>query len=357
MRIVVTGATGNVGTSVLEALLRDPEADSIVGLARRKPGLELRDTTFVTADVGRDPLEPIFRGADAVVHLAWALQPSHRPDLLEQTNVHGSERVFEAAARAGVRTLVYASSVGTYGGGSKEQRVDESWSTDGIASSLYGRQKARVERILDEVERAAPSMRVVRMRPALVFKREAASSIRRLFIGPFVPRAAFDRRALRVVPDHPRLRFQAVHSLDVGEAFRLALHRDVRGAFNLAAEPVLDPTTLAALFDAKRVHVTPGALRGAVGLGWRAHLVPMAAGWVDLAFGVPLMESRRAHEELGWRPLHGADEALLELVDGLREGAGLDTPPLAPRRGLGLAKPADPSSLRGRLLRPSEAQP
>ena len=82
MRVVVTGATGNLGTSVLEALSRDPEVDSIVGLARRAPSLVLRDTSFVVADVARDALEPIFRGADAVVHLAWQLQPSRdlRPD-------------------------------------------------------------------------------------------------------------------------------------------------------------------------------------------------------------------------------------------------------------------------------------
>lgn len=357
MRVVVTGATGNLGTSVLEALSRDPEIDSIVGLARRVPPLVLRDTSFVAADVGKDALAPIFRGADAVIHLAWQLQPSHRPELLEQTNVRGSERVFEASVHAGVPALIYSSSVGAYGGGSKERCVDESWSRDGIASSLYGRQKARVERMLDELEETSASIRVVRMRPALIFKREAASDIRRLFVGPLVPRIAFDRRLLRVVPDHPRLRFQAVHSLDVGEAFRLALHRDVRGAFNLAADPILDAESLSALFDARRVRVTPGFLRGAVGLAWRMHLLPMAEGWVDLAFGVPLMDSRRAHEELGWRPMYRADEALLELVDGLREGAGLDTPPLAPRRGLALARRADPTSLRGRLLKPSEARP
>lgn len=356
MRIVVTGATGNVGTSVLEALSRDSHINSVVGVARRQPKLVLPRTSFVAADVGIDPLEPIFRGADAVIHLAWQLQPSHRVDLLERTNVLGSERVFDAAARAGVSTLVYASSVGAYSGGSKERLTSESWPTGGIPSSLYSRQKARVEHILDERERVVPGLRIVRLRPALVFKREAASDIRRLFIGPFIPRIAFDRRVLRVVPDHPRMRFQAVHSLDVGEAFRLALHRNVRGPFNLAAEPILDSESLARLLGATRVRVTPGLLRGAVGLAWRTRLLASGEGWIDLAFALPLVDSRRAREELGWTPRHRADEALLELLDGLREGAGFDTPPLEPRRGLALARHADPTSMLGRLLRPSEAR-
>src|SRR5690606_26758445 len=94
MRIVVTGATGNVGTSVLDALCRDSSVREIVGVARRAPRLSVPRTEFVALDVGHDPLEPVLRGADAVIHLAWQLQPSHRPDLLETTNVHGSERVF-----------------------------------------------------------------------------------------------------------------------------------------------------------------------------------------------------------------------------------------------------------------------
>ena len=77
--------------------------------------------------------------------------------------------------------LVYASSVGAYSPGPKDRRVDESWPTAGIESSFYSRHKAEVERLLDRFERETPSVRVVRLRPALIFKREAASGIRRLF--------------------------------------------------------------------------------------------------------------------------------------------------------------------------------
>lgn len=345
MRIVVTGATGNIGTSVLAALSRDATVSSIVGVARRAPRTAFARTEHVTADVGVDPLEPIVRGADAVVHLAWQMQPSHRPEVLERTNVHGTERVLRAAVAAGVPTLICASSVGAYAGGSKERTVDESWPTTGIPSSLYGRQKACVEALLDSVERDAPWMRVVRFRPALVFKREAASDVRRLVIGPLVPRLAFDRRVVRVIPDHPRLRVQAVHSHDVADAFVRALRRQVHGAFNLAADPVLDPPTLASILGARRVRVGPGLLRALTGAAWHLRALPIDPGWIDLAFGVPLIRSQRAQDELGWRPTHTADSALLELLEGLREGAGLDTPPLAPRRA--------PRILEG--LRPLEA--
>jgi nucleoside-diphosphate-sugar epimerase len=53
----------------------------------------------------------------------------------------------------------------------------------------------------------------------------------------------------------------------------------------------------------------------------------------DLTLQVPLMSSERARRELAWEPLRGADEALLELLEGLRAGRGLSTPPLDPSAG------------------------
>ena len=132
MRIAITGATGNVGTSLVQALVDDAEVTSIVGVARRLPGWRPPRTTWVQADVARDDLLSPLRGAHAVVHLAWLFQPTHRPDITWATNVRGSLRVFDAAARAGVGTLVYASSVGTYAPGPKDEAVDESWPATGI---------------------------------------------------------------------------------------------------------------------------------------------------------------------------------------------------------------------------------
>jgi UDP-glucose 4-epimerase len=167
------------------------------------------------------------------------------------------------------------------------------------------------------------------MRPGLVFKRDAASEIRRLFVGPLLPSPFLRRGLVPLVPSHRKLRFQAVHSLDLGDAYRLALTGDARGAFNLAAEPVLDGRKLASLFGAAPVPVPMAVLRGAVALTWRLHLQPSPAGWIDLAFGVPLMDCARAREELGWAPRTSALEAFGELVEGLRERAGLETPPLS----------------------------
>ncbi len=332
MRVVVVGATGNVGTSVLHALAGEERVESIIGIARRRPALEWPKTTWVEADISQDDsaLEQHFRGADCVVHLAWLIQPSRDEATLYGTNVEGSQHVFNATVRAGVPALVYASSVGAYSTGPKDRAVDESWPTEGNPTSFYSRHKAATERLLDSLEREHPDLRVVRLRPGLIFKREAATEIRRLFVGPFLPNALVRRSLIPVVPRIDRLRFQAVHSLDIGDAYRRAIvSADARGAYNVAADPVLDPDELARLLGARPVPVPPALLRTAADLTWKLRVQPTPKGWVDMALGVPIMSTDRIRSELGWSPARTSGEALLDLLAGLRDGSGVDTPPLS----------------------------
>ena len=334
MRVVVTGATGNVGTALLRALAAEPAVEEIVGLARRLPEATFAKTRFVEADVARTDLVGLFKGADAVVHLAWLIQPSRDESVTRAVNVDGSRRVFEAAARAAVPRLIHASSVGAYAEGPKDRAVDESWPHTGIASSFYSRHKAATEAVLDEFDAAHPEVRVVRLRPGLIFGREPASGIRRLFAGPFLPTFLLNPRWIPLVPRHERLVFQAVHRDDVADAYRRAIvDDDARGAFNVAAGPVLDSEELGRILGARPVPVPAALLRGAAAATWRLRLQPTSPGWVDMGLGVPVMDTARARDELGWHPTKTAAQALLELIEGMRDGAGVATPPLDPSTG------------------------
>lgn len=328
MKVVVTGATGNVGTSTVKALSESVQIDEIVGLARRKPTWTPSKTRWLEANVLTADLAPIFDGADAVIHLAWAIQPSRDAVTLERINIEGSRRVFEAAAAAGVPKLVHASSVGAYSSGPKDREVDEGWPTEGTPTSFYSRHKVAVERLLDRFEADNPETKVVRLRPALIFKDEAATEIRRLFIGPFLPSFLLRRGLLLALPRVDRLRFQAVHSEDVGRAYLRAVLADVDGAFNIAAEPPLSPEEIAERIGVRSFPVPARVVRRLADLSWRMRLQPTPPGWLDMALNVPLMSSDRAREELGWRPRHSGVEALEELLEGMREGHGAETPPL-----------------------------
>ncbi|MFI7116007.1 NAD-dependent epimerase/dehydratase family protein [Amycolatopsis sp. NPDC049868] len=332
-RIVVTGATGNVGTAVVRALGADPEVGSIVGVARRPSRWESPKTEFVTADVARDDLRAVFDGADVVIHLAWLFQPTHRPEVTWRSNVLGSIRVFETAQAMRVPSLVYASSIGAYSPRDDDHPVTEEWPTHGSPKAAYTREKAYVERVLEAFDRSHPRLRVVRVRPGFLFQKAAAPEQRRLFGGPFVPGKLVRPSLIPVFPDIPQLRIQTAHTEDVADAYRRCALQDVKGAFNIAADPVLDTRALARIFGAKPVKVPALFVRRALAVAWSLHLIPATPGLFDAVLHLPVMDCTRAREELGWTPRYSSEDAIEAFLKGLREGDGFPTEPLKPDVG------------------------
>lgn len=333
MRIAVTGASGNVGSALLRQLGADDDVE-VVAVARRLPDRDAAPfdaARWVTADVADETVVPTlveaFRGVDAVVHLAWQIQPSHDQSALRRTNVDGTRHVVAAAAAAGVRRFVHASSVGVYAPGPKDRPVDESWPASGVPTSSYSRHKAAAERVLDEL--APDGMSVARLRTGLVFQAAAASEIDRYFLGPYAPSGLAGRLRLPALPVPTAFRFQAVHADDVAEAYRLAARSDAPGAFNVAAGPVLGPDDLARALGARRsVPLPVPVLRWGAAATWRLRLQPTSEGWVDLAARSPVMSTQRAERELGWRATTDPRDALAAVVEGLRRGIGAPSPPL-----------------------------
>jgi nucleoside-diphosphate-sugar epimerase len=332
MHVVVTGATGNVGTSVVTALLAHPDVDRVSGIARRRPRRSPPGARYVEADVREDDLVALFEGADAVIHLAWWFQPTHDPAATWMANAVGSSRVFEAAAAARVRALVHASSVGVYARRPADDHpVDESWpSVATNSTAAYGREKAYAERALDAVEASSPDLRVVRLRPAFTFKRSASSEQRRIFLGRLVPRGIMAPGRLPILPLPRGLRLNAVHTDDVADAYVRAATSDVRGPFNIAADDVLGAADVARALGTKALELPRPLVRTAMAAAWHGRVLPAAPELLDMAMEVPLMATDRAREVLGWQPIRSASSAVAEAAEGMAAGAGAPTVPLEP---------------------------
>ena len=332
MHVLVTGASGNIGTALLRAL----RGRRVTGLAERPPAPDPPyDVTWVAADLA-DPywsaerLAELVGGVDAVVHLAWAIQPSHHRDLIREINVGSATRVAQACAMTGVH-LVVVSSVGAYQPAPDHAPRDETWPVGELVTSSYSVDKVAVERMLDRVQRAHPDLRVTRVRPQLVFQRAAASGIERYFLGPAAP-AAVLRRQLPVLPWPSGVRLQAVHADDLATALVAVLDSGATGPFNIAAPDVLGPQDVADQLSGGRwVAVPHAAVRRAVALAWQARAAALEPGWLDLAAGVPVLDAGRARRELGWRPPRTTRESFAELVAGLADGAGGTSAALRPR--------------------------
>jgi len=362
MKVLVTGASGNLGTALRRRLQREDDVE-VVGLVRRPPRQD-GGVRWVEADLASPASVPVLErelaDADAVVHLAWLLQPSHDEAVLRAVNVDGTRRVATAAAAAGVH-LVHASSVGVYAprttpvpdgapadGADPRDAVGEDWPATGIASSSYSRHKVAAERVLDDVQRATPDARIARMRPGLVLQGDAGSEIGRYFVGSLLPLSLVRRVVLPVLPLPEEVVFQVVHADDVAEAVLRMLRTRAQGPFNLVTSPVVDRMDVAAALRVQRVPRVPVAvMRALAAATWRARLQPTEAGWVDLLTQVPLLSSALARAELGWEPRVQSQDALVELVDGLSRGRGAATPPLRPRGLLSARRPPSEGSVGG----------
>jgi nucleoside-diphosphate-sugar epimerase len=333
MKIVITGATGNLGTALIRALSTGEH--ELVGLARRVP--DLKDQTpyvgwrsvDLTDESSADVLRRTFAGADAVVHLAWGFQPSHDIAYLEALGVGGTRRVLDAAVAAGVPHLVHMSSVGAYSPKADDRPVDEDWPTLGVPGSPYSAHKAAAERVLDAHEAVGGLPMVTRMRPGIVGQHAAGSALLRYGVPGFVPSRAIG--LLPVLPLDPALAIPMVHADDVADAVVRALTRQVSGAFNLAADPAIRPHHLGSALGARVVDVPARVLRALMSATWRAHVQKLDPGWLDLAMAVPLLDTARARDLLGWTPSVTAETVLAETVAGIRAGASSSTPALRPR--------------------------
>lgn len=340
MRVVVVGASGNVGTAVLRRFSEDATITSVVGVARRVPrgtppvpyGIATWVECDIAAPAAADVLVPAFAGADAVVHLAWAIQPSHDRRRLHDVNVSGTRHVLDAARRAGVPHVVAASSVGAYSPAPDDVPRSEGWATGGVRSSSYSVDKAAVERTLDEFEAAHGDLAIARLRPALVFQRAAGHEISRYFLGPWAPKRAV-AGYLPALPWPAGLRLQVVHADDVAAAFREAVVRRVRGPFNVAAPEVLRGQDVADVVARGRLReVDVPVTRRLLAAAWHARAVPVGPGWLDMALAAPVLDTSRAERELGWRPAWSAPDTLRDMVAGIAAGSGTASPALRPRR-------------------------
>lgn len=312
MHIVVTGATGRIGTALVEKLSGDPRVRSVTGIARRIPQRRDGKTYYVAADVAEEQLSPLFEGADVVVHLAWQFQPEKRPDELWSTNVLGSRRVFDAVRQARVPRLVHASAFAAYAPRESDAPVDESFALTGASTALFSRHKAEVERRLDEFESRYEGFGIARLRPVATLAPVAASQLVERFASS-LPASAIDDAVWHMARQLAQTPLQVASARDVAEAFRIAATHDVRGAFNIGPRRA-------------REHVDTTAstvVARAANVALRLRLSRHDQQLLELASRAPILDGSRAERVLGYSPEDTTERVLMAALCGLRKRGSL----------------------------------
>lgn len=329
LAVAVTGPTGDIGVATLRALDASPKVGRVIGMARRpfdpsEHGLSEK-VVYQQGDVlDRGSVDDLVAGADVVMHLAFILIGD--PAEAQRINVEGSRNVFEAAVEAGVKRLVYTSSVAAYGfHADNPQPLDEEVPTRGTDSFYYSAHKAELENVLDEIVAGTRTEAYV-FRPCIVAGAGALTLIETM-VGmlPVYGQLRLARRVLDTLPflgpvlPDPGIEFQLVHADDVGGALVAATEgRGSPGRYNLAGPGSLSVTSMARRLGWWSVPV-PGSVVGTLDeILSKVPGLPAEAAWLT-TFRLPvLMDTRKARAELGWEPQWDAESTFRETIAGAR---------------------------------------
>ncbi|GGI08743.1 NAD-dependent epimerase/dehydratase family protein [Egicoccus halophilus] len=302
--VAITGVGGYIGRHLVAALERRDDVERVHGLDLDAPrGLKASKLAFRRADVRDADLTDTFRHADVVVHLAFALDPSHDERAMRAVNVDGSRRVFEAAARAGVRRLVYVSSVAAYGAhADNDLPLTEDSPLRGTPDFPYAEHKAQVEAWLWPWAQAHPELSLSVLRPAIVLGPGVDNFLTRLFESP---------RVTLVRGHKPPLQF--VHVEDLVAALLHVIDRDLDGAYNVAAEGWLSMDEVTAIVGRRTVAVPEEVAISLAERLWRLGIGEQPPGMVAHLVH-PWVASPAKLVGTGWRPRHSNRDALDEMV-------------------------------------------
>jgi nucleoside-diphosphate-sugar epimerase len=304
MRVVVTGGSGQLGSRVLRRLAGDRKIKAITSIDLRPPMIASPKIRAVTADV-RDPdIGRHMAEHDALVHLAFVVTQVRPRAEVDAINVGGSTNVFAAAATAGMKQIVYSSSIAAYGvvPGHPEPITEDTPRTR-QPHFAYAATKFDVEALLDRFVLEHPAIAVARLRPAILVGHDMDHAL------------GYGLRQRRMV-DMGGAPLPIVWDEDVADLVALALLRGARGAFNVAADDALTPRELARHCHLRAVRVPRalalGAARASPFLARLGVGQAMDPAWLDSVGVRMIVSSERAKRELEWRPRCATAASVIE---------------------------------------------
>jgi len=325
LTVAVTGPTGTFGFGLMPLLQDDDRIERIIGIARRPfdpaehgwTKMEYRQGDVRDADA----LEDAFRDVDVVVHLAFIITgTSASRETIRDVNVEGTQNVFRAAAEAGARRFVYASSVAAYGfHDDNPEFMDEDWPTRPASHLFYAQEKAEIEEVLRNEDTKHPELNLYLLRPPIVLGPHAMGA-KDILPGPA---AAVGKRLLSIVrripvpvpAPTPEVPVQFIHEEDVGQALQLCIVAEgPPGAYNIAADGVLTGGDIARELGLTPLPVPSKVVHAAAGAAAKVPKLPPAAGWVEAASHPAIMDTSRARNTLGWKPKYSALEAVRDTL-------------------------------------------
>ncbi len=322
MRYVITGGSGYIGGRLIELLAQREETERIVDLDLNPPPVKWPKTDYVRGDVrDRAAIHELLEREhpDALVHLAFLLNPIRDEPKMYDIDVNGTQSVLQAASDAGTDHVLVASSASAYGAFPDNPRpIAEDWPVRGVADFSYARDKADADRVCQLWAADHPDRTMTIVRPAIVFGPNVDNYLVRIW-----EKARFMPLIDGVVEE-----FQLVHEDDVVSALLLLLDSRADGAFNVAGDGTMTWKESGELVGLKPREISMRVAYRIYSLLWRLHAGGVEAPAGNLRFlRYPWLVSNDKLKALGWEPTKTTREVFEETMElrGLLESTPADT--------------------------------
>ena len=301
-RVLVTGASGYLGSQVVAALCARSDIAAIA-LDVREPAERLARVAYEAVDIRAPEVDAmILRHApEVVVHLASIVTPGKDSsrEFEYSVDVGGTRNLLEACVRHGVRRVIVSSSGAAYG----YHPDNPEWLTEdhplrGNESFAYSWHKRLVEEMLAEYRARHPELEQIVFRIGTILGATVKNQITDLFEKPRLI-------AIRG-SDSP---FVFIHDRDVVGAILHGIDSNVTGIFNVAGDGKLGIHDIAARLGKRCVALPPAWLKAALWLLKKLGLTQYGPEQLDFLRYRPVLDNRRLKQVFGYVPRLSSAEA------------------------------------------------
>jgi UDP-glucose 4-epimerase len=310
VRYLITGGSGYIGSRLTELLAARDDVEAIVDLDVRPPPAPQAKTTFVRGDV-RDT--GAIRGLlererpDALIHLAFVLNPIRDEARMYDIDVNGTAAVLRAASEAGIEQVLVTSSATAYGAFADNPKpIAEDWPVRGQPDFSYARHKADADRICRLWALEHPDRVMSIVRPCIVFGPNVDNYISR----------TWENSAFLPILDGVDEEFQLVHEDDVVSAIIGLLDARAGGAFNVAGDGTLTWGESAEMIGLKTRVMSMKATRRIYAAAWALHAprVESPPGNLNFLRYPWVVSNEKLKSTIGWKPASTTREVFVETM-------------------------------------------
>jgi UDP-glucose 4-epimerase len=310
VRYLITGGSGYIGSRLVEILGPRQETERIVNVDVRPPARPNDAAEFVRGDVRdaralRELLER--EEIDALVHLAFILNPIRDEGRMYDIDVNGTDAVLRAASAAGTEQVLVTSSATAYGAFPDNPKpIAEDWPVRGQPDFSYARHKADADRLCQLWAASHPERTMTIVRPSIVFGPNVDNYISR----------TWQHSSFMPIPDGVDEEFQLIHEDDVVSALIGLLDARAGGAFNFAADGTMTWGESAEMIGLRTREMSMKTVRRLYAAAWALHAprVESPPGNLNFIRYPWVVSNEKLKAAIDWEPTADTREVFVETM-------------------------------------------